>query len=124
MPKKDPKFESFDYQGNGTIVRLRDALTPDGSNLRSEYNRRQLYCPFCHVARLIFVSKSTDMHGRVRKAHLVTKRSSQNDPNNHADGCKGIVEHEATKTEVDFYTELSNEQIKSKLDADIRRLLN
>jgi len=123
MSKNDPKFEHFDYQGNGNIVRLRDALTPDGSDLRDEYDRRQLYCPFCHVARLTFVSKSTDMHGRVRKAHLVTKHASRSTPNDHADGCKGLVEHKPTETEAEHYIELTNEQIADRLAAEVRRYL-
>ena len=121
--QKGPKFEHFDYQGNGTIVRLNNALAADGSDLRPEYDRNQLYCPFCHIARLTFVSKSTDMYGRFRKAHLVTKRASQNNPNNHADGCDGAVSHDPTGANIEHYVELTNEQIADRLAAEARRYL-
>ena len=123
MPKKGPKFIEFDYQGIHNNIKLQDALTPDGKSLLPQYDRHQLYCPSCHIARLTFVSQSKDMHGRVRKAHLVTKRPSKNDPNNHADGCDGTVSHAPVEVNIEHYVELTNEQITERLAAEVRRYL-
>lgn len=110
------EYEKFYY--NGKAVFLEDALTDDKKDLLSIYDKSSLYCPECHIAKLKFVRK-TNKH----RAFLSTKQASATDKNLHASNCSYSYEQTSNKQQSNYYTELSDEQIKDKLDAAINAYL-
>ena len=110
------KFDEFSY--NGIRVNLRDALDPTLTDLLDEYNRNNLYCPECRVAKLKFTRKTNRC-----TAFLSTKQRTFDDANEHEQKCPYAIEP-AKKSQVkEYYRELTNEQIEDKLNAAINLYL-
>lgn len=103
------KFDEFFYDNE--LVNLQDALDFRGT-LDESYGRTFLYCPYCHIARLKFFSKTTQ-----KNAYLATWPNSQ-----HSSDCPAQYTPEIKKELKDYYEHLSENQIQDKLNAFIRSL--
>lgn len=111
------KFDEFSY--NGIRVNLRDALDPTLTDLLDEYDRNNLYCPECRMAKLKFTRKTNRC-----SAFLSTKQGSLVDANEHDQECPYTIEPAKKKQVREYYRELTNKQIEDKLSAAINFYLH
>lgn len=114
MPK--PEYDSFAYEGD--VVELVDSLDEYQKDLRSDFDKGELFCPECMQARLTFTRRTSR-----RRAFLSTKRPAEGENNAHAPDCGHAYKPASKRQTARYYTELTEEQVTDKLDAAINRYL-
>ena len=104
------EYDQFFY--NDRIEEFEDALQPDKTDMKEEYDKDKLYCPECHKARLRF-TRRTSKH----RAYLSTWQGDQ-----HRLNCSYSFEPASKHQTKEYYKNLSPAQITDKLEAAINAI--
>ena len=105
----ESKFEKFYCKSQGKNLSV---------SILNESNYRQyendMFCPYCHQARLSFVLYTTN-----RKPHLRTSQKSL-----HSNTCSHKQKRQHYKTATEYLHELTTKQLKNQLKSTLRYLSN
>ena len=104
------EYDRFFY--NDRIEEFEGALQPDKTDMKEEYDKDNLYCPECHMARLRFTRK-TSKH----RAYLSTWQGDQHRPD-----CSHAFDPASKHQTKEYYNNLRPAQITDKLEAAINAI--
>lgn len=103
---KELKYEEFFFRRENRIVNIKELSSDNYLIYKSD-----MFCPECHKAELYYVANTNKI------PHLRTIRNSI-----HSKNCSYGYPIVSTKTAKKYFTNLSDEQIKNKLNSMMRYL--